>query len=313
MIDKTKAITEFSDALTAQGLLLSGAPVMDGKLHRVPVLGERSGRRGGGYVGFLDGWPAGHICNWRTGYSEKWKASRDVANRQPLPASAKPAAPPIDTKRIEARARDKARAQARTARYAAELIESASPTETHPYLNRKQVRAHDVFTSKLGRLLIPVRDITGALWSVSAITDAGDKQFLADGRVSGCFHTIGQPAPSPLLLIAEGYATAATLHEILRLPVLVAFNSGNLCPVALAARQAWPNLEIAIAGDDDGDDRHDANGNPIPNAGKLKAQEAAALIGARAVLPTFPNGDGTDWNDLACKYGPAELRHQWLR
>ena len=44
--------------------------------------------------------------------------------------------------------------------------------------------------------------------------------------------TIGdmrQPGP---VLIAEGYATAATLHEMTGMPAIVAFNAGNLLPVA---------------------------------------------------------------------------------
>lgn len=311
MIDRMKAIGEFRDALSAQGLILSAAPIMDGKLHRVPVAGERTGRKNGAYVGFLDGWPAGHICNWQTGYSEKWKATREIAESGARQARQARAASPSDVRRIEARARTKARAQARTARYAASLLDAAIPTVTHPYLTRKHIRPHDVRTSLIGRLLVPMRDSTGALWSLTAINDHGVKKFLPGGRVIGCFHTIGRPASSRYLLIAEGYATAATLYETLDIPVLVAFTSANLCPVAQAARQKWPDHQIYIAGDDDGDDRRDQNGNLVPNAGRIKAEEAAALIGARAVLPRFTDCGGTDWNDLAQLAGVDDVRSQW--
>ncbi|MFC7556311.1 hypothetical protein ACFQU7_34900 [Pseudoroseomonas wenyumeiae] len=40
--------------------------------------------------------------------------------------------------------------------------------------------------------------------------------------------------PGTPLLVAEGYATGATLHEATRLPVVVAFNAGNLAAAAEA-------------------------------------------------------------------------------
>ena len=56
--------------------------------------------------------------------------------------------------------------------------------------------------------------------------------FMPNGRVEGGHFVIGdvqQPGP---VLIAEGYATAATLHELTGMPAIVAFNAGNLMPVA---------------------------------------------------------------------------------
>jgi putative DNA primase/helicase len=41
----------FATALRAAGLVLEGAPLMDGKLHRVPVEGARGGARSGAYAG----------------------------------------------------------------------------------------------------------------------------------------------------------------------------------------------------------------------------------------------------------------------
>ena len=58
-------------------------------------------------------------------------------------------------------------------------------------------------------------------------------------------------AMSPAVVIAEGYATAATLAEHGKVPVLAAYDSGNLLSVAAAAHERWPDKAIVVAGDDD--------------------------------------------------------------
>jgi putative DNA primase/helicase len=79
------------------------------------------------------------------------------------------------------------------------------------------------------------------------------------------------------------------------LPVLVAFNAGNLKPVATTARKRWPDAELIIAGDDD----RGIDGNP----GATKAHQAAISTGALIALPQWPEDTPkhlTDFNDLAC-------------
>ena len=49
---------------------------------------------------------------------------------------------------------------------------------------------------------------------------------------SGLWHMLGQPEGAAVVLVAEGYATAASLHEATGLPVAVAFDAGNLVHVA---------------------------------------------------------------------------------
>jgi len=90
------------------------------------------------------------------------------------------------------------------------------------------------------------------------------------------------------------------------MPAIVAFNAGNLLPVAQTYRVLDPDRPIYIAGDDDRQRAADldAQGRPTVNVGRLKADEAAAAIGAQAVFPAFPpGGTGTDWNDLAQMQG----------
>jgi putative DNA primase/helicase len=65
---------EFAETLMAAGLIIDGLPLMDGKLRRVPVEGDRKGQRSGAYVGHLDAHPAGFLENFRTGVRENWKS-----------------------------------------------------------------------------------------------------------------------------------------------------------------------------------------------------------------------------------------------
>jgi phage/plasmid primase-like uncharacterized protein len=139
----------------------------------------------------------------------------------------------------------------------------------HPYLARKGVRAHGVYRNEVGalklfagedkpqiwsgkgELLIPICDIDGALLGAQSIAETGFKLFPRGAALASGHHLIGDVAQGGRLLIAEGYATAATLHEATGLPVAVAFNAGNLEPVARAYRERFPNLAIIIAGDND--------------------------------------------------------------
>jgi phage/plasmid primase-like uncharacterized protein len=135
----------------------------------------------------------------------------------------------------------------------------------------------------------------------------GVKRFAKDSRREGCFNPVGgmdSLKKAPAIVIAEGYATAASIKEALGHAVVAAFDAGNLVPVAQAIRRAMPDKSIIIAGDDD---KHlEAAGKP--NVGREKALEAAAAVGGKAVFPRFAEGERegnpkgfTDFNDMAVK------------
>jgi putative DNA primase/helicase len=91
---------------------------------------------------------------------------------------------------------------------------------------------------------------------------------------------------SPILVISEGYATAATLSQILGFATLAAFDSGNVVPVAKALHEKYPEKHILIAGDDD---KHLELTQGI-NPGRAKAEEAARAVAGKVMLPIFaPN------------------------
>ncbi|ECO4019515.1 DNA primase, partial [Campylobacter coli] len=57
---------EFKAFLEKYELNIEGQPIMDGKLHRVSVIGDKGREKSGAYVGFLNGHPAGFVQNYKT-------------------------------------------------------------------------------------------------------------------------------------------------------------------------------------------------------------------------------------------------------
>jgi putative DNA primase/helicase len=152
----------------------------------------------------------------------------------------------------------------------------SQPVELHPYLTRKRVKAFGIRQYR-SALVIPLRDTSGVIHSLQFIDAEGDKRFLAGGAISSHYHAIGQH--SGTLCIAEGYATAATIHQATRHAVAVAFNAGNLKPMALALRKKFPEAKLIICADND---RY-TPGNP----GVAKARAAAMAVNGCLVVPRF--------------------------
>lgn len=216
------------------------------------------------------------------------------------------------------------------ARDAVKLWASASEQGTSPYLQRKGVAGYGVRYLVDGTLLVPMRDQAGQLQNLQRIAPAKptaeqearglrEKRFMAGGRKTGLWHLIGQvqtsaegQAAPPMLLLAEGYATAASLHEATGHPVAVAFDAGNLVHVAKALRVLHPGALLLVCGDDDRDTEARTGKNPgrekAASAARAVAVEGAALAGA-----VFPDGlpeGGSDFNDLAQHAGAAEVARQ---
>ena len=300
--EKAKAadpVAEFADTLRRAGLRVE-QPEMDGKLHRVQVEGDKGPReKSGAYVGHLDGWPAGFYQNFKTGGDKvNWKASgRPVAA---LSTQERTQVAADVAQRLRDRAREREGVYERTAEQVGAMWNAATPAGQHPYLDAKGVAAHGLRQDGRGNLLVPLQDAQGKLWSLQRIAPDGSKQFKADGRVDGGHYVIGDVARPGPLLVAEGFATAATVHEMTGHPVIAAFNAGNLGKVAEAYRARFPDRAIYLAGDND----HAKEAEGKPNVGREKAEAAAAAIGGDALVPTFPAGaKGSDWNDLAQSQG----------
>ena len=273
---------DFAKAARSHGLVIDSA-VGDGAVHRVHVEDDKRGTRNGWYVLFLDGMPAGAFGSWKGDWRENWhangSASMSASERMQLNAAIAEA-----KRKREAETLHKWKQAAESAQAYWQVAAAAHPA--HPYLVRKAVKPHGIRQSDRF-LLIPMRDIDGVLWNVQTINAAGMKLFRKDARKTGTYHAIGAPVLD-VLHIAEGYATAASIHEATLQPVAVAFDCGNLAPVARALRAKYPQARIVLCADND----VHTEGNP----GLTKARAAATAISGLLAIP--PAGFN-DFNDAA--------------
>lgn len=127
--------------------------------------------------------------------------------------------------------------------------------------------------------LVPLRDVDGLIYSVQIIFCSGRKSFPRNAPKSGMFHLMGEPRPGKTLAVAEGYATAASIHEATGWPCAVALDVNNMSPVARKLQQKYPDSPLMLCGDDD----VSTPGNP----GRTLTTALAKQLGCRAVFPQF--------------------------
>jgi len=283
------------DATSQAGLHLDHEPE-PGRMTRFSPDGSKGDKAAWVRV-FPDGDGAVFGC-WRDGTSFTWQRRRegpppDAAELKNIRQRAEEARKAADAER-EASYREASEKARRT-------WESAEPATGHPYLARKGIGPH-IARERGGWLVLPVFANDGSIQSVQSVNPTGEKRFLPGGKMQGGRCWLGDPAGAEIVALVEGYATGASVHEAMGWPVCVAFNAGNLRPVALDVRAALPDAKLIVCGDDD---RH-TEGNP----GRQKALEAAGLVGAVAVFPVFDGDDGTDFNDLHQQSGLAAVRSQ---
>jgi len=290
------ALDQFRGAMVARGLAAPGEIIADGKIHRCKIEGRTTGEDGA-YLIHLDRIPAGGIQNHADGLG--WEDWRAEMGRQLTPKEQISYQERIDTAK-KAREAEAARLRVAAATKARKMVQDAKPCEDHAYLTRKGIQAHGVGVLD-GNLVVPLYTPSGKLASTQTIAPDGTKRFLKDGRKQGCSFLLGVPGPGPLC-ITEGFATAATIHEATGHAVAVAFDCGNLAPVAKAMKAAYPKAELVICADDDM-----TPGNP----GMTNAKEAAKAVNGRVVSPDWngnqPDG-ATDFNDLAQIRGLEAVR-----
>lgn len=283
----------FVDRLREAGLAVECVEA-DGLLHRCGVLDKPSGTDGA-YKAFLDAPASIWWKNWRTGEEGSWcgVSGKDMtaAEREALKARIAEAK--------EAAAKEQAGRWAKAAELAGRLREAAhAATDAHPYLARKEVPAFGLRLAQDGRLMVPVLDAAGIPQSLQFIAGDGSKRFLSGGRTAGGYFPIPARDGSKdgPLLIAEGYATGASLHLSTGYAVLVAFNAGNLLAVARMARKQCPDREIILCADNDVETRK-PDGTPW-NPGEEAAAKAAASIGGKLAVCPAIDGGKADFNDL---------------
>ncbi len=188
-------------------------------------------------------------------------------------------------------------------RQARERWIAADPTYTsHPYLEAKGIGPGGTRLDG-AHILVPLHGPDGKIQSLQTIDAQGHKLFCSDLPTAGGLFVIGPRLPdaSGSVLVCEGFATGATLHEATGRTVVVAFNAGNLLKVAERLAAAHPGTSWIVAGDDDR--------GKAKNVGREAAIAAARILGCPALFPTFPAASlGTDFNDMAATSGIGAVR-----
>ena len=280
------------DAIHAAGLEPPEQIHMDGKIHRF-----KSGTKGasghsdkpGWYLIFGDGVPAGRFGCWRSGIEVTWRA--DVGRKL------SPTEEMAHVRRIAEAKVLRDAALERQHQVASDTVEkiwtgAQAALPDHPYLSKKGIAAHGARATGDGRLVLPLFDQDGALATLQYIDHEGGKLYHPGGQTGGKFWMVGSLDEPGTLFVAEGFATAATIHETTNRPCVVSYSANSLVPVTGTLREMYGiTQDIVIVADND-----------KSGVGQRYAEQASAKYGARMVMPPI-QGDANDYvqagHDLA--------------
>ncbi|MBB8370075.1 DNA primase [Escherichia coli] len=305
-MDAGDPVTEFAQVLENAGLVIQGLPQMDGAIHRVATRDDKKGAKSGAYKAYLDGRPAGWYRDYRSADDSptNWVFSggeqHDPLARLHLRAFAQ--------QQRDDNARKLQQQYNKQARYARSYINGLPQATAHEYLTRKGIRAAPgVRLNNKNELVIPFSNGRGEIRSYQRIPVTGgkDARILKDSEKTGNWFTFGTPENDRPLLFAEGYATAASLHEATGLPVLMTVDAGNMIAVAENARQIWTDSPFVFCADND----HQRE----INKGVFSATKAAEVTNGEVIIPAFTEEEKaqglTDFNDLDASRGRDDFQH----
>ncbi|MFZ5557233.1 MAG: AAA family ATPase [Pseudomonadota bacterium] len=293
-------VSEFLGFLHAQGPLAPAGDVAiaPGRIVRYRRQDDRAGKRNGACKLANDGM-VGWVWDWKGGSAITWRPDRAT--------SFSPGARAKVQQQIETDRAAREQREAKAAALAQRIWDAAEARrDRHPYLESKglnlkvrhcPVRRWVGGVQVEGAMLVPLRDDEGRVRNLQFITADGKKRFLSGGRVAGLWYPMGRPeGETPTIVLAEGAATAASIHICTSLPVAAAFNCTNLEAVALKLREKFPNARIVLAADND----TKTAGNP----GITAATRAASAVGGLVAIPEISG----DFNDVHVQAGAEAVK-----
>ena len=287
----TDIIQQFRNAIAASGLtppkeIIPGTK----KFQRFSTNGNKNDTSGF-YRLHLDGIPSGSFGCHRAAMTKTW-CSKSLNEMTPDERTAHKKVLESMTKQREEDAEFKASEAAVEAQE--RWIKARPADDNHLYLTARGVKSYGLKVEGDNLLLQIYSLASKATTSLQTISPSGEKRFMAGGvKKAGFFQITSQNSPKDKAVICEGYATGASIFEATGLTVAVAFDAGNLLPVADAIRAIRPDIKLIIAADDDWN-------NDI-NTGAIKAKEAAEKVGGYLAVPNFSKNRSdrdSDFNDL---------------
>jgi putative DNA primase/helicase len=277
--------------------------VADDTRNRYRLAGDRAKTQNASYQLKIDGdgFAVGWVYSFKQAITHAWhsKSTRKATPEERADWKRKAAeakkSRDAETKRIAEAAANKSR----------RIWDGADKTGTTDYLDNKGTTLNGARISQ-GSVVVPMYAKAGIV-GLQFIADDGAKRFLFGSTKLGSYFPIADRGETMArILICEGYATACALRRCTGLPVVAAFDSGNLKPVAKILLAKYPDTEFIIAADND----HEyikPDGTPY-NSGIYHAQQAALAIGGCRVIAPPVEAGVTDWDDHARACGDASVR-----
>lgn len=287
----------FKQEMRDKGLVPSERIIANGKVHRFHVTGDKQGTKNGWYkFSKIGGFASGAYGCWKRGIIETW------SSKSPKSMTTKEKAAYTKIKKHCDKDQERSHIDCRKRAKAFWNKATKDGIDKHDYVIKKGIIPYGARVSESNTLLIRVHDIDWKLQGMQTINPDGLKIFLKGTAKKQNFSFLSEKPgkedtlEAGILIFCEGWATGCSLKEATGLSVVVAFDAGNLMPVAEAWRARFPKHKFIIAGDDD----HATDGNP----GKMKAIEAAKSVKGIPVFPVFIDAtDKTDFNDMHMEQG----------
>lgn len=315
-ININEAIAQFSNALSECGLVLDGLPIMDGKIKRVRVNGDKGSEKSGAYVGYVDDYPAGYIENFKTGIRLNWKFKLDRESAPRSNEQIEAIAKEYEIK-VAQRAQQQLNLNEKTAIRLKDEYDNAQILQgTHAYLKTKGIECMDdaLKVDRFGNLLIPLSDSNGKMWSMQRISTNGNKIIGViktkserengqeySARKKGCFYNSVPLDLHEQFYVCEGFATAKSIETLLGQPSIMAVDSGNLLSVCEALLEKYPHKKITICADNDLKNEVNTGLNAA-----MQCREKYPQISV--IKPSIANSNISDFNDLMRLKGIAIAR-----
>ena len=346
-VDIADVFSKFKDALNVAGLEID-TPIMDGILRRVRVEGDKGAQKSGAYVGYIDGIPAGFIQNFKTGFIGNWKYDKlDITpysddliyskNTQNLSKDNT-----FFIQRQLQREMELENEYKKTAKILYdEFLTAKFAVLDHAYFVKKRVyKNYGLKQDSFGNLLMPLFDINEKFWSLQRIFPNGNKMIgalLSNKQKQNSEKLLAKKRGNFFVLsddmdlydkklvklnieallkynkvyLCEGFATAASVYEACKMPVIVGLDVGNLEFVVQDFSARFRNIHIIIAADNDAKKEKKSG----INIGKEKAMQIKNNF--KNVSVCIPNFNDTeissgysDFNDLYNSRGIDEVGRQ---
>ena len=164
-----------------------------------------------------------------------------------------------------------------------------APDPFEPYYIRKGV---ELLGARLDGLdvVIPLFNTARDRVGWQRITPDGTKRFNPGlSKDGGVFGVVGKGLTrGGAIWVAEGWATACSVHMATSRPVIFALDAGNMPAVCNAIEAEWPEARLRIAADND-----------------EKGLAAARATGKPYAVPALP---GADWNDVHASAGMGAVK-----